>query len=72
MDWIFYCRGYSKAKKMKLVVIKFIDYTLIWWDYNVINRRNGEKIMASKEEMKELMRRRFVPNYDYRDLYMKL
>jgi hypothetical protein len=58
---------------VKLVVIEFIEYTLIWWDQNVISRRrSGERAVASWEEMKVLMRRRFVPNHYYRDLYMKL
>jgi hypothetical protein len=56
-----------------LVVIEIRDYTLIWWDQNVIGRRrNGERPIVSWEEMKVLMRRRFVPNHYYRDLYMKL
>ena len=58
---------------MGLVVIEIRDYTLIWWDQNVIGRRrNGERPIVSWEEMKVLMRRRFVPNHYYRDLYMKL
>ena len=58
---------------MKLVVIEFMDYALLWWDQNVISRRrSGERPVASCEEMKVLMRRRFVPNHHYRDFYMKL
>ena len=41
MDLIFECCSYSKARKVKLVVIKFTDYTLIWWDENVIGRRRN-------------------------------
>jgi len=30
VDWIFfYCHNYLEAKKVKLVVIEFIDYALI-------------------------------------------
>ena len=73
VDWIFDCHNYSKAKKVKLIVIEFTDYALIWWDQNVISRRrSGERPVASWEEMKVLMRRRFVPNHYYRDLYLKL
>jgi len=73
VDWIFECHNYSEAKKVKLVVIEFTDYTLIWWDQNVICRRtSGERLVASWEGMKVLMRRRFVPNYYYKDLYLKL
>ena len=73
VDWIFYCHNYSEVKKVKLVVIEFTDYALIWWDQNVISRRrSGERSVTSWEEMQVLMRRRFVPNYYYRDLYLKL
>jgi len=58
---------------IELVVIELKDYALIWWDQNVISRRrSGERPVASWEEMKVLMRRRFMPNHYYRDLYMKL
>jgi len=57
---------------VKLVVIEFMNYTLIWWDQNVICRRSGERPVALWEEMKVLMRRQFVPNHYYRDLYLKL
>jgi hypothetical protein len=61
------------VKKVKLVVIEFTDYALIWWDQNVISRRrSGERPVTSWEEMKVLKRRRFVPNHYYRDLYLKL
>ena len=35
-------------------------------------RRNGERSIRSWEEMKVVMRKRFVPSYYYRDLYRKL
>jgi len=73
VNWIFDCHNYSEMKKVKLVVIEFTDYALIWWDQNVISRRrSGERPVALWEEMKVLMRRRFVPNHYYRDLYLKL
>jgi hypothetical protein len=59
--------------KKVLVVIEFTNYTLIWWNQNVISRRKSEeRPVALWEEIKVLMRRRFVPNHDYRDLYLKL
>lgn len=44
---IFYCRNYSKEKKVKLVVIEFIDYAIIWWDQLVLNWRNHERCIES-------------------------
>jgi hypothetical protein len=56
-----------------LVVIEFTNYVLIWWDQNEIGRRrNGERPKMSWEEIRVLMRRRFVPNHYYRNLYLKL
>jgi hypothetical protein len=44
VDWIFYCHGYSgKKKKVKLVIIEFTEYVLIWWDQIVISRRRNEE-----------------------------
>jgi len=43
VDWIFYCQSYSEQKKVKLVIIEFREYALIWWDQIVISRSsNGE------------------------------
>ena len=54
-------------------MIEFTVYAMIWWDQIVINRmRNGDRPIQSWGEMKVLMRRRFVPNHYYRDLYLKL
>jgi hypothetical protein len=73
VDWIFDCHSYSEQKKGKLVIIEFTEYALIWWDQLVISRRrNGERPVQTWGEMKVLMRRRFVPNHYYRDLYLKL
>jgi hypothetical protein len=73
VGWIFDCHSYSEQKKVKLVIIEFTEYALIWWDQIVISkRRNGERLVQTLGEMKVLMRRRFVPNHYYRDLYLKL
>jgi hypothetical protein len=39
--------AYFSEKKVKLIVIEFTDYALIWWDQNVISRRSGERPVAS-------------------------
>jgi hypothetical protein len=55
------------------VIIEFTEYALIWWDHIVISRRrNGERPVQTWAEMKVLVRRRFVRNHYYRDLYLKL
>ena len=73
MEFIFEYHNYSEEKKVKLVVIDFTDYAIIWWDQLVMNRRrNYERPIETWEEMKATMRRRFVPSHYYRDLYQKL
>uniref|UniRef100_A0A2N9GKK8 Reverse transcriptase n=1 Tax=Fagus sylvatica TaxID=28930 RepID=A0A2N9GKK8_FAGSY len=73
IDLVFDCHHYSEEKKVKLAVIEFTDYAIIWWDQLVTNRRrNNERPVETWGELKALMRRRFVPSHFYRDLYQKL
>ena len=73
VELIFECHNYSEEKKVKLVVIEFTDYAIIWWDQLVMNRkRNHERPIEMWEEMKANMRRQFFPSHYYRDLYQKL
>jgi hypothetical protein len=73
MELVFDCRHYSEAQKIKIAVIEFIDYAVIWWDQLFIGRRwNGERSIATWEDMKAVMRKRFVPSHYYRGLYQKL
>ena len=63
VDSIFEWCSYSDVRKVKLEVIEFTNYGLIWWDQNVIGRRrNGERPIASWEEMKVLIRRKWGGN----------
>jgi hypothetical protein len=58
---------------MKLAVIEFTDYAIIWWDQLVTNwRKDHERPIETWGELKALIRWRFVPNHYYRDLYHKL
>ena len=73
VEMVFDCHNYSKNKKVKLDVIEFSDYAIVWWDQLVLNkRRNREPTVKTWEEMKRVMRKRFVPNYYYWELYNKL
>ena len=73
VELIFECHNYSEEKIVKLAVIEFTDYAIIWWDQLVINKRkNHERPIEMWEEMKATMRRRFVPSQYYRELYQKL
>jgi hypothetical protein len=60
MEFVFDCHNYS-------------EYAITWWDQLVTNRRrNRERPIDTWEEMKVVMRKRFVPSYYYRELYKKL
>lgn len=79
LDWekrielVFDSHKFSEEKKVKLAVIKFTDYVIIWSDQLVTNRRkNLEKPVETWRELKAILRRKFVPSHYYRDLYQKL
>lgn len=73
VELVFECHNYSEEKKVKLAAVEFTDYAIIWWDQLVLNRRrNHERPVRSWEEMKAIMRKRFIPSHYYRDLYQKL
>ena len=73
VELVFDCHNYSENKKVMFTVIEFSDYAIVWWDQLVLNkRRNREPSVETWEEMKRVMRKRFVPTYYYRELYKKL
>jgi hypothetical protein len=72
MEMVFDCHSYSEIKKVKLATIEFTDYAIVWWDQLLINRRNREPPVDTWEEMKMLMRKRFVPSHYYKGLYQNL
>ncbi|KAL4387743.1 hypothetical protein GQ457_09G020840 [Hibiscus cannabinus] len=73
IDHIFECHNYSELKKVKLAAIEFVDYALIWWDQLTSSRRrNGERPISTWDEMKAIMRRRFIPTHYHRELFNKL
>ena len=70
---LFDCHKYSEEKKLKLATVEFINYAIVWWDPLILNRRrNYERPIDTWEEIKAVMRRRFVPSQYYRDLLLKL
>ncbi|RDX93950.1 hypothetical protein CR513_23724, partial [Mucuna pruriens] len=73
VEHVFDCHNYSKEKKVKLIVVEFTDYASILWDRFVISRRrNGERPIRTWEDIKSVMRRRFVSSHYHRDLHRKL
>ena len=73
VEMVFNCQNYSDDKKVKLAALEFSDYALIWWDELVKSRRrNRELPIASWDEMKRIMRKKYVPTYYHRDLHHQL
>ena len=73
MELVFYYHNYFENKKVKLVVIEFSDYAIVWWDHLVLNKRqNREPTVETLEEMKRVMWKRFVLTYYNWELYNKL
>ncbi|CAJ2636512.1 unnamed protein product [Trifolium pratense] len=73
IEQIFACHTYTNVQKVQVAAIEFTDYALVWWDQLVKERRRyDEPAIETWEEMKRIMRRRFVPSYYHRDLHNKL
>ncbi|CAJ2644921.1 unnamed protein product [Trifolium pratense] len=73
IEQIFNCHDYSDVEKVQVASIEFKEYALVWWDQLIKERRRyGEQPIGTWEEMKRIMRRRFVPSYYHRDLHNKL
>ena len=43
MEMVFYCHNYSENKKVKLIVIEFSDYVVVWWDQLLLNKRRNRE-----------------------------
>ena len=73
MELIFDCHHYSEEKKVKLAVTHFTDYAMAWWGQLVISRRrNRERAITNWQELKEVMRKRFVPRHYHREIMQRL
>ncbi|KAH9657953.1 hypothetical protein KPL70_023288 [Citrus sinensis] len=73
VELVFDCHNYFEEKKVKLAAVEFTDYAIIWWDQLVLSRRrNRERPINTWEEMKAIMRRRFVTSHYYRELHQRL
>ena len=70
---IFDIHRYSEEKKVKLVVVEFTDYAKVSWERLVVERRrNRERPVSTWEELKTIMKKRYVPKHYYRELFNHL
>ena len=52
VELVFDCHNYSKNKKLKVAIIEFLNYAIVWWDQLVLNEiRNRELAVETWEEM---------------------
>ena len=73
VEFIFDCHQYFEEKKVNLAVVEFTNYALVWWDQMVTSRRRShDRPIETWDEIKAIMRKRFIPTYYYRELYNKL
>jgi hypothetical protein len=62
-----------EEKKVKLVVVEFTNYAKVWWERLVVERRrNRERPVSTWEELKTIMKKRYVPKHYYRELFNRL
>ena len=67
---IFDIHRYFKEKKVKLVVVKFTDYAMVWWERLVVERRRiRERLVSMWEELKTIMKKMYVPKHYNRELF---
>ncbi|XP_071933133.1 uncharacterized protein [Coffea arabica] len=73
VELIFDCNDYTEEQQMRLAVMQFTDYAIVWWDQITTGRRrSGEYPITTWTELKGVMKKRFVPSHYHRDLYLKL
>jgi hypothetical protein len=58
---IFHIHRYLEKKKVKLAVVEFTDYAMVWWERLVVKRRrNRERPVSTWEKLKTIMKTRYV------------
>ena len=68
VDQISDAHHYSEEKKVQLSGIEFTVYALIWWNQICRSRHRP----MTWRDMKEFMRRHFVPEHYRRDMFNNL
>jgi len=70
---VFVCQEYTEANKVKVAATEFYDYALSWWDQVVTTKRRlGDDSIETWNQLKNIMKRRFVPSHYHRELHQRL
>ena len=73
VEQVFACYNYNEEKKIKLVFLEFEGYALVWWNQLRSDvERMKRPLINTWQDMKKVLRERFVPSYCGRDLHNKL
>ena len=73
VEQIFSCHTLTEERKIKLATLEFTDYAFVWWDqFQMERRRYIEPMLETWEELKRVLRRRYVPSHYHRELLDKL
>ncbi|XP_024009610.1 uncharacterized protein LOC112084607 [Eutrema salsugineum] len=72
IELLFNCQQFTRINRMKIATTEFYDYAFCWWDQVVTTRRRNQQFPSDTwEEMKSLMRKRFVPCHYHRELHQR-
>nr|XP_027098880.1 uncharacterized protein LOC113718158 [Coffea arabica] len=73
IEMVFECQDYTDEQKVKLAILEFTDYAIVWWEQERTSRRcNKERPISTWDELRTTMRKWFVPSHYCRDLYQRL
>ena len=70
VDHIFACHDFTEHEKVITAAQTFTDFASVWWDVNY--KGNADNKPTTWEDLKSVLRHRFVPTSYRRDLLRKL
>lgn len=41
MEFIFDCQKYLEKKRVKIFIVKFINYVIVWWDQLILSKKRN-------------------------------
>ena len=73
VEKVFACYNYNEEKKIKLASMEFEGYALVRWNQVRSDvERMRWPLINNWQDMKRVLRERFVPSYYGKDLHNKL
>ena len=73
VEELFECYELNDYTRVRLAAVEFTGYAALWWKNIVDTRRmDGEAEIRTWQEMKRILRKRFVPAHYKHEVYMRL